>query len=122
MCLKKSFMEVIYLNKLEKEFQVVVSLFEKLKKENEMEYVPIDYFFIYENLNREIIYKLFHILLEYKIIDKVDFIECDSCGEESIYTSNKINICDRCRESIYSDHIIEKFKLIDSEERVNEIK
>lgn len=122
MCLKKSFMEVIYLNKLEKEFQVVVSLFEKLKKENEMEYVPIDYFFIYENLNREIIYKLFHILLEYKIIDKVDFIECDSCGEESIYTQNEINICYRCKESIYSDHIVEKFKLVDYEDALNEIK
>lgn len=112
MYIKKSLKEVIYSKGLEEEYKLVIQEFKNLKSKENYEYVPIDYFFIQKSLNKEKVYTLFKILLEFDVIDCVEFIECDECGTENIYIDNSINLCSRCKESIYSDYIIENYKLL----------
>lgn len=112
MCQEKSFPEAIYSNCLNNEYKYVIKTFEDLKNNESIEYVSIDYFFIFKKFDKNKIYELFHIMLEYKLIKKIDLVECNSCGNELIYQNNKINTCNICKETIYYDNIVEKFKLL----------
>ena len=109
---KKFLEEVIYLKGLESEYNSVIKIFKRLKEDENLEYIPIDYFFIYESMNKDNLYKLFHILLEYNVIESVEFIECEECGSESVYKDNGNNRCSRCQENLYGGHITENFRLV----------
>lgn len=115
MCAKSFLEAIIQQSKLENAYKFVIEKFKELRNDG-IEYASISDFILEYNGNSREIYKIIHILMEYKLISKQEFERCPYC-----FTENKVNEniekirCNKCKEIFYLDFVVEKFKLIEKE-------
>lgn len=105
----KYLMDIIRSNNLELYYINVINIF----RNSDEEYLDIDYFLITKKLNRESIYSLFNILIEFGVIEVVEFTKCNSCyNEVKVNYNNHFSKCDYCKSYLDNEYIVDRYRLI----------
>ncbi|MBB6623846.1 hypothetical protein H7E67_10445 [Clostridium gasigenes] len=108
-------METKYMTSVNCDIKLIVEKFVLVEKELGIKDIDLTYFLFTLKLSKTRLYDAFHIMIEQNIIKQQDYSICDNCmNEEIVYTSLKLNKCNRCKKYYEQDHMIEKFRLVKS--------